>query len=58
MRGKGLDGANGKVGDMYVKLTINVPGEVSDEARRAVEAYRNATTDIDPRADFIKMTRI
>lgn len=58
VRGKGLDGANGKVGDMYVKLTINVPREVSDEARRAVEAYRNATTDIDPRADFIKMTRI
>ncbi|USR79552.1 DnaJ C-terminal domain-containing protein [Arcanobacterium pinnipediorum] len=58
VRAKGLQGANGVVGDMFVHLTINVPEELPDQARRAVEEYRTAMQDHDPRAEFTKMAHI
>lgn len=58
IRNKGLKGANGAEGDMYVHLTISVPADLSDEARQAIEDYRQAMLDTDPRAEFTKMAHI
>lgn len=52
VRGKGLKG-----GDMYARLKVVVPKKLSEDARRAVEEFADATSDADPRAEFATLAR-
>ncbi|MDO4889049.1 MAG: DnaJ C-terminal domain-containing protein [Actinomycetaceae bacterium] len=44
-------------GDMYVRLKVVVPRKMSDEARKAVELFASATSEVDPRAEFATLAR-
>src|SRR5690625_1367636 len=57
VRGRGVKTAK-KTGDLLGELVIEVPEELNDEARAAVEAYRAATADHDPRAELAKKARL
>ncbi len=58
VRRKGIDNKGGKVGDMYVRLKVLVPKRLSDEARAAVEQFREVSKDADPRREFRDMAKI
>ncbi|SDU78004.1 molecular chaperone DnaJ [Arcanobacterium phocae] len=58
VRGKGLKGANGSIGDMYVHLSIVVPEDIPESARQAIEQYRREMGNADPRAEFDKMAHV
>ncbi|MDO5635293.1 MAG: DnaJ C-terminal domain-containing protein [Micrococcus sp.] len=49
LRGRGVPGKSG-AGDLYVELAVQVPAELSDEARAAVEALAEATQGQNVRA--------
>lgn len=49
-KGKGGAKAGGGHGDLLVTVEITVPGSLTDDQRRAVEAYRTARGEADPRA--------
>lgn len=57
LRGRGVHTAK-RTGDLLVELAIEVPANLNDEAHAAVEAYRAATADIDPRAELIKKAKL
>ena len=48
-RGKGAPHKSGGIGDLLVTVEVSVPGELSEEARAAVEAYRAAQAGVNPR---------
>lgn len=50
VRGKGATRRDGTVGDLLITVTIAVPPHLNDEAVAALESYRAATQDFDPRA--------
>lgn len=58
VRGKGVDTTRGKVGDLYVRLKITAPAELPDDARRALELYRAAISEVDPREDFTNLAKV
>ncbi|MFC3998335.1 molecular chaperone DnaJ [Nocardiopsis sediminis] len=49
VRGKGSTRRDGTTGDMLVTVEVAVPQELSGEAREALEKFRAATADQDPR---------
>lgn len=51
VKGKGLETSKG-TGDLLVTVQVTVPQRLSGEARKAVEAFAEATADADPRADL------
>lgn len=51
LKGRGVKTSK-KTGDLLVELQIAMPAELSDDAQAAVDAYRSATADFDPRADL------
>jgi molecular chaperone DnaJ len=51
VKGKGITTSKG-TGDLLVSVQIAVPGRVSGAAKEALEAFRDATKDQDPRADL------
>lgn len=53
LKGRGVP-AKKRTGDLFVELQVDVPAELSDEARAAVEAYAKATEGTDVRADLAK----
>jgi molecular chaperone DnaJ len=53
VRGRGVPRRDGTPGDLLVTVEIDVPGTLPEEARAAVEAYRAATADHDPRRDLV-----
>ncbi|MGH3673186.1 MAG: molecular chaperone DnaJ [Pseudonocardiaceae bacterium] len=52
VRGKGIARRQGKTGDLLVTLQVQVPGKLDRKAREALEAYAQATSGEDPRADL------
>ncbi|GLU47310.1 molecular chaperone DnaJ [Nocardiopsis ansamitocini] len=52
VRGKGAQRRDGTVGDMLVTIEVAVPQNLSSEARQALEQFRTATADQDPRSDL------
>jgi molecular chaperone DnaJ len=52
LRGRGVTRKNGRAGDLLVTLQVAVPAKVDDEARDALQAYAEATEDVDPRAEL------
>lgn len=57
LRGRGVKTAK-QTGDLLAELVIDVPTELNDEARAAVEAYQQATDGHDPRAELVKKARL
>ena len=51
-RGKGAPHKSGGIGDLLVTVEVSVPGELSEEARAAVEAYRAAQAGVNPRDEL------
>ncbi|GGN05835.1 chaperone protein DnaJ [Lentzea pudingi] len=51
-RGKGITKRDGTAGDLLITLEVAVPNNLSSEARKALEAYADVTTDHDPRGDL------
>jgi molecular chaperone DnaJ len=54
VRGKGVRRKDGTAGDMLVTVNVQVPLELDDKARDALETYRDATVGPDLRADLLK----
>ncbi|MEW2084639.1 molecular chaperone DnaJ [Streptomyces sp. NPDC005283] len=56
-RGKGAVRKDGTLGDLLVTVEVAVPQELSDKAREALEAYREATAEEDPRAELFQAAK-
>ncbi|MER6998558.1 molecular chaperone DnaJ [Streptomyces sp. NPDC000410] len=56
-RGKGAVRKDGTRGDLLVTVEVAVPKDLGAEAREALEAYREATADEDPRAELFQAAK-
>jgi molecular chaperone DnaJ len=56
-RGKGAVRKDGTRGDLLVTIEVAVPAATEGKALDALEAYREATADTDPRAELFKAAR-
>jgi molecular chaperone DnaJ len=56
VRGKGVRHQGGH-GDLLVTVEVQVPTDLTAEARAAVEALRDATPEGDPRAKLFEGSR-
>ncbi len=54
VRGKGVRRKDGTSGDLLVTVDVQVPHELGDKARGALEAFRDATAGPDPRAEVLR----
>ncbi|MFJ6937568.1 molecular chaperone DnaJ [Streptomyces sp. NPDC101132] len=56
-RGKGAVRKDGTRGDLLVTVEVAVPTQLSDKAREALESYRDATADEDPREELFQAAK-
>ncbi len=56
-RGKGAVRKDGTRGDLLVTVEVSVPKDLTGKARDALEAYREATADQDPRAELFQAAK-
>ncbi|WNI16850.1 molecular chaperone DnaJ [Actinacidiphila sp. ITFR-21] len=56
-RGKGALGKDGSRGDLLVTVEVTVPEKTEGKALDALESYREATADVDPRAELFKAAK-
>ncbi|MER6517314.1 molecular chaperone DnaJ [Streptomyces sp. NPDC001553] len=56
-RGKGAVRKDGTRGDLLVTVEVEVPSELSDKAREALEIFRDATESQDPRAALFESAK-
>ncbi|EDY49594.1 chaperone protein dnaJ, partial [Streptomyces clavuligerus] len=56
-RGKGAVRKDGSRGDLLVTVEVTVPTELSEQAKEALAAYREATADEDPRAELFQAAK-
>jgi molecular chaperone DnaJ len=54
VRGKGVRRKDGTTGDLLVTVSVQVPAELNDKARSALETYRDATAGPDPRSELLR----
>ena len=54
VRGKGVRRKDGTAGDMLVTVAVQVPHELTDTARDALEKFRDATPGPDLRAGLLR----
>jgi molecular chaperone DnaJ len=54
VRGKGVRRKDGTAGDMLVTVSVQVPQDLNDKARDALENLRVATAGPDPRAELLR----
>ncbi|SFP79176.1 molecular chaperone DnaJ [Amycolatopsis arida] len=57
VRGKGVHKRDGTRGDLLVTLQVVIPGNLNGKARAALESYRDAVADEDPRPHITAMVR-
>ena len=57
VRGKGVRRADGTQGDLLVRVEVQVPPKLSEEARLALERFRAATAGPDPREELLRKGR-
>ncbi|MEI5098731.1 molecular chaperone DnaJ [Streptomyces sp. PmtG] len=57
VRGKGPARKDGTPADLLVTVEVSVPATLSPAAQEALEAYRKATADLDPRAELFKAAK-
>ncbi|MDH2387846.1 molecular chaperone DnaJ [Streptomyces sp. HNM0663] len=56
-RGKGAVRKDGTRGDLLVTVEVAVPTQLGDKAKEALEAYRDAAADEDPRAELFQAAK-
>ncbi len=54
VRGKGVRRKDGTVGDLLVTVAVQIPQELGDKAKDALETFRDATAGPDPRAEVLR----
>jgi molecular chaperone DnaJ len=54
VRGKGVRRRDGTAGDLLVTVNVQVPQDMNDKARAALEQFRDATAGPDLRADLLR----
>jgi molecular chaperone DnaJ len=54
VRGKGVRRKDGTTGDLLVTVNVQVPTQLNDQAKSALEAFRDATAGPDPRGDLLR----
>jgi molecular chaperone DnaJ len=54
VRGKGVRRKDGTSGDLLITVTVQVPQDLGDKARDALESFRDATAGPDPRSDVLR----
>ncbi len=57
VRGKGVRRTDGSWGDLLVKVEVQVPASLTEDARDALERFRDATKDEDPRDELLRKSR-
>lgn len=57
VRGKGVRRADATIGDLLVTVDVQVPTELTDTARNALEKFREATAGEDPRDELLRKGR-
>jgi molecular chaperone DnaJ len=57
VRGKGVRRSDGTVGDLLVKVDVQVPPKLDDAAKEALEKFRDATAGEDPREELLRKGR-
>jgi molecular chaperone DnaJ len=57
VRGKGVRRSDGTMGDLLVRVDVQVPTELTDQARAALEKFKDATTGEDPREELLRKGR-
>ena len=45
------------MGDLLVTVSVQVPSTLGDEAREALESFRDATAGPDPRDELLRRAR-
>ena len=55
VKAKGIARKDNSRGDVLVTVEVAVPQKLSDEARMALEAYAEATADLDPRSGLMNL---
>ena len=56
-RGKGMPKGKSGHGDLYVRLQVSVPKDLSEEAKKAAELFDKATSETDVRGEFERLAR-
>jgi molecular chaperone DnaJ len=54
VRGKGPRRGDGRNGDLLVTVETQMPPILDDTSRAAMQAYREANAESDPRADLLR----
>jgi len=57
VRGKGVRRPDGTVGDLLVTVSVQVPQDLDDKARDALENFRDATAGPDPRDEVLRQAK-
>ena len=57
VRGKGVRRADGTQGDLLVKVDVQVPTQLTDTARDALEKFKEASAGEDPRDELLRKGR-
>jgi molecular chaperone DnaJ len=57
VRGKGVRRTDGTVGDLLVTVNVQVPQELDDKAKEALETFRDATAGPDPRDEILRQAK-
>lgn len=57
VRGKGVRRSDGTVGDLLVTVNVQVPRDLGDKAKEALETFREATAGPDPRDEVLRKAK-
>jgi molecular chaperone DnaJ len=57
VRGKGVRLADGTVGNLLVKVEVQVPSQLTDSAKEALEKFKEVTAGEDPRDELLRKGR-
>ena len=57
VRGKGVRRTDGTVGDLLVTVDVQVPRDLGDKAKTALETFREATAGPDPRDELLRKAK-
>jgi len=57
VRGKGVRRPDATVGDLLVTVNVQVPHDLGDKAKEALESFRDATAGPDPRDEILRQAK-
>jgi molecular chaperone DnaJ len=57
VRGKGVRRSDGTMGDLLVTVNVQVPKDLGDKAKEALETFREVTAGPDPRDELLRQAK-